>query len=64
MKTKVLIKRLTQNGWYLERIKGSHHIYNHPNGARPVTVPVHGKEVTDRFAKIIIKQAEQALGKE
>ncbi len=64
VKTKDLIKRLKQNGWYLDRIKGSHHIYDHPNAARPVTVPVHGKEVTDRFAKIIMQQAEQALGKE
>ena len=64
MKTKDLIKWLKQNGWHLDRIKGSHHIYDHPGAVRPVTVPVHGKEVTDRFAKIIMKQAEQALGRE
>lgn len=62
MKTKELINRLTDSGWRLERIKGSHHIFIHPDAKRNIVVPVHGKEVTDRFAGIIQKQAEQALG--
>ena len=40
---KNLCKALERNGWLLKRIRGSHHIYAHPD--RPDTiipVPVHG----------------------
>lgn len=48
-------------GWVLDRIKGSHHVYTQPNAKRSITVPVHGKEIPDFYAKSILKQAEQAL---
>ena len=64
MKTKELIQRLLDMGWRLDRIRGSHHQFEHPDAKRTLTVPVHGKEITDRLAKIILKQVEMALGKE
>ncbi|ESQ13279.1 MAG: type II toxin-antitoxin system HicA family toxin [Thiohalocapsa sp. PB-PSB1] len=39
---KRLCKVLESRGWSLKRIKGSHHIYSHPDNANILTVPVHG----------------------
>jgi len=41
---KRLCRVLESHGWRLARIKGSHHIYTHPQGGSIVTVPVHGNE--------------------
>ena len=30
------------NGWRLQRIKGSHHIYSKPGERKIVSIPVHG----------------------
>jgi len=38
-----LIKALSEAGFVVVRIKGSHHRLEHPDGRR-TTVPVHGKE--------------------
>ena len=40
MNAKALIKLLEAQGWVLDRIRGSHHIFK--NGERTVVVPVHG----------------------
>lgn len=42
MNGKQVIARLKAAGWALGRINGSHHILC--NGARIVTVPVHGSQ--------------------
>ncbi|HLC16479.1 MAG TPA: type II toxin-antitoxin system HicA family toxin [Thermodesulfovibrionia bacterium] len=42
---KELCKLLEKNGWKLQRIKGSHHIYTHVNKEEILTVPVHGNNV-------------------
>jgi len=39
---KRMCRLLEERGWRLDRIRGSHHIYVHPDGGRRVTVPVHG----------------------
>ena len=39
---KYLAKLLERHGWVLQRIRGSHHIYAHPENAAILTVPVHG----------------------
>ncbi|MEI6385290.1 MAG: type II toxin-antitoxin system HicA family toxin [Spirochaetota bacterium] len=36
-------KLLETNGWALDRISSSHHIY-HKAGFRPVSVPIHGSK--------------------
>ena len=33
---------LEKRGWFLDRVRGSHHVYKHPSGGQPVTIPVHG----------------------
>jgi predicted RNA binding protein YcfA (HicA-like mRNA interferase family) len=30
------------NGWLLQRIKGSHHIYSKPGERKIISIPVHG----------------------
>jgi predicted RNA binding protein YcfA (HicA-like mRNA interferase family) len=38
-----LIKRLTDDGWFLERTSGSHQHYRHPTRPGTITVPAGGK---------------------
>jgi predicted RNA binding protein YcfA (HicA-like mRNA interferase family) len=37
-----LIKILEARGWYVKRIRGSHHILRHPTIPDALAVPVHG----------------------
>jgi predicted RNA binding protein YcfA (HicA-like mRNA interferase family) len=62
IKVKELIERLEAMGWQLKRITGSHHVFTRPGALRSITVPVHGKDIHDHFAKAIIKQANEAMG--
>ena len=39
---KRLIKALEQHGWYVKRIRGSHHVLRHPEIPDAIPVPVHG----------------------
>ena len=32
------------NGWSLQRIKGSHHIYSKPGERKVISIPVHGNK--------------------
>lgn len=42
MTGKDVVRRLLAEGWELDRISGSHHIFK--KGKRTVTVPVHGSK--------------------
>jgi predicted RNA binding protein YcfA (HicA-like mRNA interferase family) len=61
VKRKELEKKPRALGWKLDRIRGSHHVFVHPQAERSITVPVHGKDIPDFFAKTILKQAQRAL---
>jgi len=39
------IKVLEKNGFVLDRIKESHHIYYHPETKRRVVVPLHKRDL-------------------
>lgn len=55
MKGTEIIKKLRENGWELDRIKGSHHIMK--KGKQIVPVPVHGtKDIPTGTLKSIEKQ--------
>lgn len=42
---KKLVRVLERFGWYVERVKGSHHILQHSGHPRvTLSVPVHGEE--------------------
>jgi predicted RNA binding protein YcfA (HicA-like mRNA interferase family) len=40
---KEIIKVLEANGWVLDRIKGSHHVYKNSQLGKSVPIPLHGK---------------------
>lgn len=52
-----LIKKLQANGWVLDRIRGSHHIFTHPEKEGHVTVPHPKKDVPKGTLRSIEKQA-------
>jgi len=39
-----LIKLLQARGWYVKRIRGSHHVLRHPEVPDTLVVPVHGNQ--------------------
>jgi predicted RNA binding protein YcfA (HicA-like mRNA interferase family) len=45
---KQLIKILESRGWYVKRIRGSHHILRHPTIPDALPVPVHGSSPIKR----------------
>lgn len=40
-----LIKELLANGWVLDRIRGSHHVYKHSDNPTIITVPHPKKDL-------------------
>ncbi len=53
-----LIKRLKENGWTLDRISGSHHIFTHPDFDRPIPVPHPKKDLPTGTVRAILRQAK------
>jgi predicted RNA binding protein YcfA (HicA-like mRNA interferase family) len=41
---KELCKLLEKNGWLLDHVSGSHHIYVKPGNRANLSVPVHGNK--------------------
>jgi predicted RNA binding protein YcfA (HicA-like mRNA interferase family) len=56
MNARQLIDILKDNGWKLDRIEASHHIFI-KEGCRPVPVPMHGARDIGNLAKKILKEA-------
>lgn len=52
-----IIKLLEKNGFVLDRIKGSHHIYYQPETKRRVVVPLHKGGLPKGTLLEILKQA-------
>ncbi|MCA9962254.1 MAG: type II toxin-antitoxin system HicA family toxin [Anaerolineales bacterium] len=52
-----IIKVLQKKGFVLDRVKGSHHIYLHPETHRRVVVPLHHKDLPVGTQLSILKQA-------
>ncbi len=59
---KKIIKTLESRGFVLDRVKGSHHIYYHPETKRRVIVPLHKKDLPKGTLFAILKQA--GIGKD
>jgi len=53
-----LIKLLKENGWTLDRISGSHHIFEHPDFDRPIPVPHPRKDIATGTVRAILRQAK------
>lgn len=52
-----VIKILVKQGFILDRTKGSHKIYYHPNNKKRVTIPFHKKDLPKGTLIEILKQA-------
>ena len=58
MKTKELMKRLEQDGWYLHRHGANHDVYRHPSKSGQIIMPRHGaKEMPTGTANSILEKA-------
>lgn len=58
MKRSELVKRLIELGWTSARSgKGSHEIFAHPQGTRPIPIPKHGGDIPEPLARVILSQA-------
>jgi predicted RNA binding protein YcfA (HicA-like mRNA interferase family) len=57
MKSGDLIKELQAIGWTLDRIRGSHHVFCHPERGGHVTVPHPKKNLGHGLVASIRKQA-------
>lgn len=51
-----LIRRMQKAGWVLRGIKGSHHVYVHPQRPGHVTVPHPRKDLGLGLVRAILKQ--------
>lgn len=61
MNSRHVIALLEADGWFLVRIKGSHHHFKHPSKAGLVTVPHPRKDLLCNTARSILKQAKLGL---
>ena len=52
-----IIKTIKADGWYLHRVKGSHHHFKHPTKKGLVTIPHPKKDISIKTLKSILKQA-------
>lgn len=58
MKVREAIKLIEQNGWYLDRIRGSHRQYKHHTKPGLVTIPGKmGDELAPGTLNSVLKQA-------
>lgn len=57
MKSKDLIKEMEAAGWMLERVRGSHHQFRHPERSGTVTVPHPKKDLGRGLVDKIRKDA-------
>ena len=55
----VVQQLLNSHGWYLDRIRGSHHIFS-KSGAGSTSVPVHGGKVKHAYYRKIKKLVGEA----
>ncbi len=58
MKSLDLIKELKSAGWQLDRVRGSHHIFVHPERGGHISVPHPKKDLGKGLVAAIRKQAE------
>ena len=53
-----LIKRMLKAGWVLRGVKGSHHVYVHPERPGHVTVPHPRKDLGVGLLHKLLKQTD------
>jgi predicted RNA binding protein YcfA (HicA-like mRNA interferase family) len=50
-------RRLEQDGWVIERIRGSHHIFRYPSSGAIIVLPHPRKDLGAGLVRKIYKQA-------
>lgn len=58
MNSRQLIAMIEADGWYLVRVKGSHHHFKHPTKKGLVTIPHPKKDLLTKTANSILSQAQ------
>jgi predicted RNA binding protein YcfA (HicA-like mRNA interferase family) len=49
------VRALERCGWHLDRVKGSHHVFRHPDHQHRVVVPVHARDLARGTLNAIIE---------
>jgi predicted RNA binding protein YcfA (HicA-like mRNA interferase family) len=62
MNSAELIKQLEKSGWVLRGVKGSHHIYTHPEHAGHISIPHPKKDLGVGLVHKLLKQAGLKAG--
>lgn len=57
MKSEALVKELMAAGWILDRVRGSHHVFKHPDRPGHVVVPHPRKDLGKGLVTAIRRQA-------
>ena len=57
MNSAELIKRLERAGWILRSVKGSHHVYTHPQRGGHLSVPHPRKDLGAGLVHKLLRQA-------
>ncbi|MBX3616827.1 type II toxin-antitoxin system HicA family toxin [Nitrosomonas sp.] len=57
MSSAEIIRQLEKAGWVLRGVKGSHHIYTHPERSGHITVPHPKKDLGIGLVNKLLKQA-------
>lgn len=57
MNSRDLIRELLKDGWMLDRVSGSHHIYKHPDKAGHLSIPHPKKDLGTGLIRQIRKAA-------
>lgn len=52
-----VIRKLVDDGWTLDRVKGDHHQYRHPSKPGAVTVPHPKRDISTNVLRSIFRQA-------
>ena len=62
MKSADLIRELVRAGWALQRVRGSHHVFQHSSRSGSVVVPHPKKDLGIGLVRAIRKQAGLEAG--
>ena len=58
MKAREVIKQVEKAGWWLDRVKGSHHIFKHPDYPETdVVILFHTKDLGKGLVNAILQKA-------
>ncbi len=53
-----IMRRLEQDGWIVDRVRGSHHILKHPNRGETIVLPHPKKDLGSGLVRAIYKLAQ------